>query len=99
MTTRKSPGLLVAGVLLTAAGGSTAAAGLVLNLGGCSTSEPPQCTTFAPRIVGIPMVIHGLVSLVIGVPLIAAGNKRVPRRDAGTPELRIDAAPTAALAF
>jgi hypothetical protein len=33
-----------------------------------------------------------LVSLVIvGVPLIAAGNKRVPKRDASTPELRVDA--------
>ncbi|MEJ7729925.1 MAG: hypothetical protein WKG00_11960 [Polyangiaceae bacterium] len=88
MTRRNSPGLIVAGVLMAAAGGLTAGAGLVLSTGGCSDSMPPQCGTFAPRIVSIPMVIHGLVSLTIGVPLIRLGNKRVPRRGASAPELR-----------
>jgi hypothetical protein len=89
MTTRKSPGLILSGILLAAAGGVTTAAGLVLNLGGCSDSYPPQCGTFGPKIVSIPMVIHGLVSIAIGVPLIRAGNRRVPRRGATAPVLRV----------
>jgi hypothetical protein len=46
----------VAGVLLTAAGGGTAAESLILDTGDCSDSLPLQCTTFAPRIIAIPMV-------------------------------------------
>jgi hypothetical protein len=89
-TSRENPGLLVAGILLTAAGGVTAMVGAVISVDyGCSDSMPPQCNSLAPRIVGIPVAIHGLVSLAIGVPLIAVGNERGPRRSATAPDLLV----------
>jgi len=55
----------------------------------CGDSEPQQCGSYVEKTIAIPTVIHGLVSLGIGAPLAAIGNKRGPRQAAGAPEVRV----------